>query len=122
MIGAILALVLVVAAGAAIVVLVGGYKPDQATYSKTVFTPKEVEVAMVEASFTPIPKAEPAAAEEETKTTRRSTRRSRSSSSRTRSSSASKSKRDKPKQNDANKRAKELENMLNSSDDIFGGK
>ncbi len=120
MIGAIVALVLVLAAGVGIVVLVGGYQPDSATYTKTVFTPKDVEVAMVEAGFTPIPKAAPVV-EEDTpsksrRTSRRSSRRSSSKSSKPASITG------KPtKKNKANKAANELESLLNSSDDIFGG-
>lgn len=115
MLGAIAVLVLLLGAGGVVVVMTAGYKTDEATYTKSVFTPKEVEVAMVEAGFTPIPKAEPAAVEEEEPVRRR-----RSRSRTTRSKPKAKSISGKPKQNTANKKAKELEDMLKGGDDIFG--
>lgn len=118
-IGAVVALVLVVGAGVTIVALTTGYTADSATYTKTVFTPKEVEVAMVEAGFTPIPKAEPEAEKEEKTMRTRRTRRSRPSTS-TRTRKPAKSKKsisNKPKQNEASKR---LEEMLEGGDDVFG--
>ena len=117
--GIVVAVLAAVGAGAAVVL--GGYQPDGATYSKAVFAPKEQTVAVVEKAFTPLPKPEPVVAEVEEDTAPTSRRRGRRGSSGKASKPKEKSApiTSKPKQNKANAKSKELESMLNT--DVFGG-
>lgn len=107
-------------AGVAIVAIAsGGYEPDATPYSKVVYSPKTVQVAMVERGFTLIPKAaEPVeeAEEEPKRTSRRSSRPARTS--RPKATSAPKAKTDAVGRK-ANKKASELEKLLESADDPF---
>lgn len=119
-IGGVVALVLV--AGGVLLAMAGGYEPDQTQYTKTVFKPKDVAVALVEKGFTPIPKAEEAPVEEEDKGTVR-----RSSGPRKASTAAVTKPAGKPavKEDKVGKAAKEkankLEDLLKSSgSDPFG--
>ncbi len=122
MIGGGIALAVLLSVGAAGFVVMGGYKVDSATYSKAVFAPKDVQVAMVEKGTTPIPKEEPVVVaeveEDKPKRTRRSSnRRSNKKANKPQKKSAPIT--SKPDQNKANKKAKALEDALNT--DVFGG-
>lgn len=112
---------LVIGGGAVGASMALSYKVDPASYSKTVFAPKEVEVALVEKGFTPIPKPTPTAVVEEDDGGGKTNRRRRA---RRGGSSSSKSKSDpissKPKENKASQKAKDLEKALNLGGDIFG--
>ncbi|QED27025.1 hypothetical protein FRD01_07175 [Microvenator marinus] len=109
---------LLVAGVAIFAIASGGYEPDATPYSKVVYSPKTVQVAMVERGFTLIPKAEPEAEveEEPKRTSRRSTRSA--STSRPKATSAPKAKTDAVGRK-ANKKASELEKLLESADDPF---
>lgn len=116
--GILLALVVAIGVGAA--VMLGGYELDQATYSKAVFAPKDQQVAMVEKSMTAIPKPEPVIEEKQdgtSKPTRRQTSRRAPAAKKETKKSAPIS--GAPKQNESNKKAKALEDALNT--DVFGG-
>lgn len=58
---------LILVAGGVLLAMSNGYTPDQQQYSKTVFKPKDVTVALVEKGSTPIPKVEEVAPEEDSK-------------------------------------------------------
>jgi len=98
-----------------------GYEVDQTAYAKTVFKPKEVAVALVEKGFTPLPKAEVVVEEEPA--AKKSSRRSRPSRSSSKSSSkpAAKTPKTDAVGKAGAKRAKDLESILGSSSDPFGG-
>lgn len=120
--GIAVAVIGVVAAGAA--VALGGYKIDQATYSKAVFAPKDQQVALIEKAFTPIPKPEPVVQEEEEaapshKSTSSRRRHSTRVASKSTKSKPTKPISTKPKQSEGNKAANELEKALNT--DVFDG-
>ena len=114
----------VIIAGVAIGVLAGGgYEVDAQQYSKAVYSPKDVQVALVEKGITPLPKAEPAVAPaEEPRTTRRSSRRSsRKSSAKSKKSKGIVSKKSTKIGTSGKKKVNKLEKMLNSNNDPFGG-
>lgn len=117
--GVVAALVLV--GGGVLFAMSQGYEVDQTAYSKTVFKPKEVAVALVEKGFTPLPKAEVAAVEEEpaAKSSRRSSRSSKSSSKASSKPAAKTAKTDSVGKA-ANAKADKLKDLLNSSSDPFG--
>lgn len=118
MLGIVAALVLV--GGGVLFAMSQGYKADQTQYSKTVFKPKDVAVALVEKSFTPIPKVVEEVVEEEPKSSRRSSSSSRRSSTKSAAKAAPSPKTDAVGKA-ANKKANALEEMLKSSGgDPFG--
>lgn len=117
-IGAVAALVLV--SGGVLLAMAGGYEVDKTPYTKTVFKPKDVAIALVEKGSTPIPKVEEAPVEEETKTVRRSSSPRKATASVSKATAKPAAKEDKVGKA-ANKKASALEDMLKSSgSDPFG--
>lgn len=108
---------LLIAAGTLGAVASGSYEPDVTPYSKVTYSPKDVQVAMVEHGFTLIPKAEPETTAEEPKRTSRSTSVARKSTSTTKAAPTPKTDAVGKK---ANQRTSELEKMLQSAGDPFG--
>jgi hypothetical protein len=116
--GVVAALVLV--GGGVLFAMSQGYEVDQTAYSKTVFKPKDVAVALVEKGFTPLPKAEVVVEDEPAaKSSRRSSRSSKSSSKATSKPAAKTAKTDSVGKA-ANAKADKLKDLLNSSSDPFG--
>ncbi len=117
--GVVAALVLV--GGGVLFAMSQGYEVDQTAYSKTVFKPKDVAVALVEKGFTPLPKAEVVVEEEPAakKSSRRSSRSSRSA--KTSSKPAAKTAKTDTVGKAGAKAARDLESILGSSSDPFGG-
>jgi len=115
--GAVVALVLVAGLGIAGIAS-GSYEPDATSYSKVVYSPKTVQVAMVERGFTLIPKATPEPVVEDTRRPARTTRTvSRNTSPAAKAAPSPKTDAVGKK---ANQRASELEKMLQNAGDPFG--
>ncbi len=112
----------VVAFSVALFAMSQGYVADQTAYTKTVFKPKDVAIALVEQGFTPLPKAE-VVVEEEPETKSRRPRRGSSSSrsSKTSSKPAAKTAKTDTVGKAGAKAARDLESILGSSSDPFGG-
>lgn len=114
--------ILVMGAGGVLFAMSKGYEPDPAQYTKTLYKPKDVAIALVEKGSTPIPKVEEPTSDEEplAKTSRRSNRRSTSSVKRSTAKAKPSPKTDKVGKA-ANRKADALEKILNSSgSDPFG--
>jgi hypothetical protein len=107
---------LLIAAGTLGAVASGSYEPDVTPYSKVTYSPKDVQVAMVEHGFTLIPKAEPEPAAEEPKA-RTSRPAARKGGTTAKAAPAPKTDAVGKK---ANQRTSELEKMLQSAGDPFG--
>lgn len=115
--GVVAALVLV--GGSVLIAMSQGYVADQTAYTKTVFKPKDVAVALVEKGFTPLPKVEVVEEVVEEPKKRRSSRRSSARVSSKSSTPAKKTAKTDKVGKAANEKADALKDLLNNSSDPF---